>query len=161
MANYFTQFSTTLQVNKEERAMLEQALGFDWDDDDGEQLPTLLQTLFLDRSAAVGAIFPDPECLSFELDYVSLEDDGISLGGADSPNLEAIANLIQLICQETLSSGALGFEWATTCDKLRPDAFSGGWCVVSLQEIRWETTSERLAAAMAEADFQLLLRDQC
>lgn len=160
MANYHTQFATIFEVTEFEAEALLQALQIDWEDDaDVPRGP--LQELLGERSSAIGAIFPDPGDLNFNLDLVNIEGNEIRLGGAECPNLDALANLIQLVCQETLKSKALGFEWATTCDKLRPDAFSGGWCVVSLQEIRWESTSERLAYAIAEAELAMLMHDQC
>lgn len=43
---------------------------------------------------------------------------------------------------------SVGFEWANTCSKPRPDGFGGGAVLVTLDSTRWMTTGGWLVKAM-------------
>lgn len=58
------------------------------------------------------------------------------------PNLDALADLLQLFLLEFHPDHALSFSWADTCSKPRPDEFGGGAAVISASEVRFLHTSE-------------------
>ncbi|MCP3732157.1 hypothetical protein M9978_17175 [Sphingomonas sp. MG17] len=123
------------------------------------------------RSAAFMALFPasgsDPWAgFSALFGGSSLPDFGCDLaGGAEMEGTrwqaiisaetsfepDAVAQLIQRCCNETLAQGPIGFEWSVSCSRQRIDEFGGGWCAVFADRIVLRWTRDQLRSAMAEA----------
>jgi hypothetical protein len=66
-------------------------------------------------------------------------------------DIHALALLIQRLLPSALP---IGFEWSLDCSKPRLDAYGGGWCLITKDQIRFENTGCQLHAAMLEATAQ-------
>src|SRR3546814_14026448 len=95
-------------------------------------------------------LFPDPEFPHFGAVLASeaVADDPscaeIVISGAEAFELEAIAAVVQRCCAETLAKKPIGFEWADSCSRARPDAFGGGWCAIFADRLEFETNGQAL-----------------
>lgn len=163
MADHYMQASFAFLCTHHEMALLEEAFQAAGDlmhgDDPGDPSPDFLEifppVLPDARWSGFRAIFSD-------YDYPTL---GADLEGGSDPHdvtrsramisgeqidPEAIAALIQRCCRQTLAQGPIGFEWATTCSRLRIGEFGGGWCAIFADRIEIESTAEILDKAMRE-----------
>ena len=136
MADYFTQFSCTLDAGTPEKAVA--ALDF-----------------FL-RLRAEEEDADDPEFSGFAL---SLQDGpGSSVlwfhddGQGD---VEGVIRFVLRLAEELDLTGLWGFQYALTCSRPRLDAFGGGAHVIDLgarKSIGWTSSQEWLAAALNRED---------
>lgn len=67
--------------------------------------------------------------------------------------VEPIAQEIQNPCQETLSLGPIGFEWSHSCSKPEIDAFGGGYCIITKDEIIIESTEDLLKQRLRDIEI--------
>lgn len=108
-----------------------------------------------DRWSGFRAIFSDPDFPSFGVDFEggnspeALDVCTICIFSATDFQPEPVANLIHRCCRETLSKGAIGFEWAYSCSKPLVDQFGGGWCAVFADRIEYGGTGDALRHALA------------
>ena len=149
MADYYTKLSFTFDVSATEGNYLASALAHEWDDEDLAIDPSLAP-VFTNRQQFIELIFADQhDDPYFNLDEFSVENGVAWIAACECPNIEAIATLIQHICRESLKARPIGFEWANDCNKLRADAFGGGWCLIEADSIEWGSTSQALRSALA------------
>jgi hypothetical protein len=100
-------------------------------------------------------LMPDPDRpgINADFDWVIDPDDPhvatVYLSSMTDFEPGSIAELIHLCCQESLTLGPVGFEWAVTCSRPRIDEFGGGWCVIFADRIEFNRTGEALTRAMA------------
>lgn len=103
-----------------------------------------------DPFGAFVAVFSDPDypILGFTIDALEAQADGrtdLVLSG-DQFGVEEAANLLFAICKSALP---FGFEYALTCDRLRPGEFGGGFVVVAPDGITYHGTRDGLDRALA------------
>lgn len=131
MADYFTNFSVILPLNKEQ-----QEYGLD--------LVARIQAYREENSP-----FPD----TFPSELVEVAEDWCFEveGGADGLWLhaqyggqEAACTFIQHLLQKFEFEAYVTFEWSHDCNKPLPDAFGGGAAYITSSEIETFTTSEWL-----------------
>ena len=145
MADYFTNFSLTLELPDEDAVqytmdLAEQAATVRFEDDE-----------------AISKLPPDfPESLEEVLEFWTFETEshvetdthqqahhGIwlhsSYGGID-----AVCAFIQHLLQKFNPTGIVGFEWAEDCSKPRIDAYGGGAAIVTATEIKTMNNREWL-----------------
>lgn len=96
------------------------------------------------------AVFSDPDypVLGFAIEALERRPDcrtDIVLSG-DQFGVEEAANLLFAICKSALP---FGFEYALTCDRLRPGEFGGGFVVVTPDGISYHGTRNDLDRALA------------
>jgi hypothetical protein len=91
-------------------------------------------------------IFDDPEDLDLGITAHYDETEGRLwiCDEAGRPNIDALAALIQRLLPCWLP---IGFEWSHDCSKPRTDAFGGGWCLITEDQITCETTADQLNRA--------------
>jgi hypothetical protein len=91
-------------------------------------------------------IFDDPEDLDLGITahYDKTEGRLWICDEAGRPNIDALAALIQRLLPCWLP---IGFEWSHDCAKPRTDAFGGGWCLITEDQIMCETTADQLNRA--------------
>ncbi len=118
MANHYIHTSFGFRAPDKERRYLEELVTTDWGSDECD--PRLRGMIF-DDYPSLGATFD----FNHKAGTVHVYDD------AGSPDLEAIAKVIQLA-----GIYQVGFTWAETCDKARLDAFGGGYCLILPKKIR-------------------------
>lgn len=151
MANYYTNIAFDLRVTPAEADRLRLIFGADFESEDWFS-PELEKLFGTDREGAIKRLeFRDHDYPYFSVD-VDVEpqpaDDGkvrVMVTAYEGPDLEALANALQLVLDETLP---VGFEWSNHCDRHRPGAFGGGWCAVFKDRIEWEQTGTRLEMAL-------------
>lgn len=113
MADYYTQFSVLLDVNKHAGEWLIDEIYNYSAEDDGES---------------------DFIC---NAEWV---DDKVWLYADEYFNADMLADKIQHMLRKFKLDKVFRFSWAETCNKLRADCFGGGWCAVSRDEILIGTT---------------------
>jgi hypothetical protein len=132
MADYFTNFSVALPLNKEQR---EYAM----------QLVTQVEAHKNDDAPLPEAF---PEELKDEIEdwYFETEadGDGIWLHSQYGGQASACA-FIQHLLQKFSFAGGVTFEWSHDCTKPKTDAYGGGAAFVTATEIEMFSTSEWLA----------------
>lgn len=67
----------------------------------------------------------------------------------ESGNVDHAANFVQAILQRFDPKGKVGFQWADTCDKMRPDQFGGGAAVVTATSTKFLSTYQWLEKELA------------
>jgi len=67
----------------------------------------------------------------------------------ESGNVDHAANFVQAILQRFDPKGKVGFQWADTCDKMRPDQFGGGAAVVTATSTKFLSTFQWLEKELA------------
>jgi hypothetical protein len=149
MANYYTHLCFAFDADPADAARLKALVDHDWDSSDEFEGPLLAGMFPEGKDEAAKKIFNDADFPYFSADFDIDTDTGrIMVTGEESPDLEAIANAIQIACRDSLKTKPVGFEWASVCDKMRLDSFSGGWCAIFHDRQEWENTSTALAAAL-------------
>lgn len=96
------------------------------------------------------AVFSDPDypVLGFTIEALEAQADGrtdLVLSG-EQFGVEEAANLLFAICKSALP---FGFEYALTCDRLRPGEFGGGFVVVAADRVTYHGTRDGLDRALA------------
>lgn len=141
MANYYTHMSFTVDLPSEEAA--EKAVGLL-----GEIDERILEPEDADWSGDF-ASFKQYECTS---DLV-VEAEGASLWIRDDcgcPNIDLLADYLQLVLKRYHPTGYAGFEWSTDCDRHRLDAFGGGSVFVTAEKqdfvSSWQWLSQQVEA---------------
>lgn len=76
--------------------------------------------------------------------YTKKEGDCLYILADESPNLEALGVLIQHFLVANEIKTPVGFEWACTCSKDRPDGFGGGAVFITPDNIEWLSTQQWL-----------------
>lgn len=163
MANNYLLAAFTIPVTSAEAALLQECfevaaeLSSDFASIPHEELEAA-RFLYGQRSEAFKAAFPardgeaDPFAGFFALwsdpDFPDFDASLSVSEAADQTNMiafiqgeqvdvDAVACLIQKVCTSALP---FGFEWATTCDKMRSGEFGGGYLVITDTEIRGGST---------------------
>jgi hypothetical protein len=67
----------------------------------------------------------------------------------ESGNVDHAANFVQAILFRFDPKGKVGFQWADTCDKMRPDQFGGGAVAVTANSKKWINTHQWLEKELA------------
>lgn len=70
-------------------------------------------------------------------------------------DVDAVTNFMQGYLQQFEPGRTLGFEWANTCTHKRPDAFGGGFAVVTAVGVQTWDTAYLLGEKKAEAQLAL------
>jgi hypothetical protein len=141
MADYFTNLSFEVELPDEAAA-----------------------TAAVELLAAIESRLDDPEEADWSGDFerfrqydefgfdlaVEVEPDGKTLWFHDqwgSPNIDLLADYLQLVLQKHAPNHSASFEWATNCTKHRLDAFSGGALFITAEKIdyfsSWEWLSQK------------------
>lgn len=133
MANYYTQFSTALDVGTVQNALLALGLFHKEPETDDDIDWSCGFNLSLDATPGSSTLY--------------LED-----GGAG--DLETLIAFV-IHCAEVFDlKGVWGFEYANTCSKARLDGFGGGAHAIDLQKretIAWLSTFEWLTETLTKA----------
>ena len=146
MADYYTHLCFAFKANDDEVDLLDAITGIDWDDE--APLPEAVAAKFPNKDELRTAIFGEHDDLfHFGVDF-HITGNEVWVTSDGGPNLDALANVIQLCCQDTLKQAPIGFEWSNDCSKHRPDAFGGGWCAIFHDRQEWENTATRLEMAL-------------
>ena len=136
MADYFTHFTSLLNVGTSDKAARALAL---------------FQSL---RAADQDA--DDPEVAGFDLVRQDAPE-GSTLWIHDDENgvVEAVIGFVLRLAEDLDLTGLWGFQYALTCSRPRLDAFGGGAHVIDLgarKSIGWTSSQEWLAAALNGED---------
>ncbi len=132
MADYYTQFSVSIELTEEQStgalstftACTDAAAGIDC----GLLVPDNLKR------------FVDDGEFTFECEKL---DDGLWLhDDAGCADLEAVASFIQHLLQQYDPKGKVVVTYAYTCSRPRIDAFSGGACIVTADDTHWLSIDE-------------------
>ncbi|MBN8847367.1 MULTISPECIES: hypothetical protein [unclassified Sphingomonas] len=95
------------------------------------------------------AIFSDPDypVLGFTIEALEPRPDGQTdfILSGDQFGVEEAATLLFAICKSALP---FGFEYAMTCDRLRPGEFGGGFVVIDPEGIGYHGTRDGLDRAL-------------
>lgn len=94
----------------------------------------------------------DFESLSIDVKLLEEIEPQKVMISSESPNLEALALLLQHFLKEQKTTNSIGFEWADTCDKDRPGAFGGGAVFITAENIEWLNTRQWLAERVTGID---------
>lgn len=118
MAEYFTQFSATLNLGNEQAAATAQAL---YDD-------------MMERGVDPNS--PDDTTPEFDL-VMQVEDDGTPLAwftqGDGQGNIDHVTVFVQELSRLISMTGRWGFTWSHSCSKPRVHAFGGGAVIVDME----------------------------
>jgi hypothetical protein len=146
MADYFTQFAVFIDMPREAAAHAaaladlvdryalhlalygesEEATDFDgWSGDDR-----------LDAAARIIAGAGENE---IGATWVAGEQ-GLYVAGEENPNIEMIAEIVQITMQRFHLTTPVVIEWANFCSRPRPGGFSGGCAVITQSHQRWLNT---------------------
>lgn len=158
MANSYLQTVFTIPVTSTEAALLEECFTASSEISNNlAELPAegmqVVKTYYASRSEAFRILFPqkpdeedpfatfldlwsDPCMPTFDAD-LSIRADAdakhpFAFISGHEADVHALASLIQKVCKSALP---FGFQWAEVCDKDRPDAFGGGYYVITDDEI--------------------------
>ena len=139
MADYFTQVSFAFSATPIEANKIAAVLEMDGSTLDEVEYPDILKSVWPSAAAMFAVLSDTPvdDWLQLGVEDTSYEDGDFWISGS-SPNLEAIAVMLQAILQ---LDQPVVMEWANTCTKLRLDAFGGGVAVIFKDEIVWRNTS--------------------
>jgi len=136
MANYFTHFSSLIDVGTSANAIRALAL--------------FQQCRDKDQDA------DDPDVAGFALSRQDApEGSTLWIHDDDHGDVEAVIRFVLRLAEDLDLSGLWGFEYANTCSRPRLDAFGGGAHVINLGKrttIGWTNTNEWLAAALNGED---------
>lgn len=80
---------------------------------------------------------------------MSIEPPEVVFYAAESGDVEKVANFVRAFLLQFRPLDAVGFEWATWCDKPRPDEFGGGAVLVTATRIEYTGTNEELLRMQA------------
>jgi hypothetical protein len=139
MADYFTHLSFEVELPNEEavKAAVELLTAIESRLDDPEEA---------DWSGEFER-FRQYDEFGFDL-VVEVEPDGKTLWIRDnygSPNVDLLAEYLQLVLQKYAPEHSASFEYATDCTKHRLDAFSGGSLFITADKIDYFSTWEWLS----------------
>lgn len=137
MADYFTQFSCTLDVGTPEKAV------------------TALD-LFL-RLREEDEASDDQEVLGFALSLPDGPGSSVLWFHDDGQgDVEGVIRFVLRIAEDLDLTGLWGFDYANTCSRPRLEAFGGGAHVIDLgarKSLGWISTNEWLTAALNGEDI--------
>ena len=140
MADYYTQVSFKLPCTAAEREPVLAAINAcDFSSGPGGELSRVDE--FFERYATD----VDPEDLMSNAEAEAGED-GVHIWSEECADLDVIAAIIQEFAPSVLP---FGFTWGDSCSKARPDAFSGGYVLVTAGERRLVSADEGLRGALA------------
>lgn len=143
MADYFTQFSTSIAVhNKKEHDWWDKLLTVNPEEFD--RAPQWVKDI-LHKIANESGNDPGDLDFQFELSDTGLWFYAETFGSPFNVGLAMQAYLKQFKSGETFS-----FTWAATCSKMRVDEFGGGYVVVTQDEVIMEGTTRLANIAIAE-----------
>ncbi|MGE4306678.1 MAG: hypothetical protein AB7E24_21920 [Novosphingobium sp.] len=97
------------------------------------------------------AIFPDPDFPDFGVEFEAEnprdrpELSTVFLYSTTDFQPDALAQLIQHCCQDTLRQAPIGFEWACSCSRPRVGEFGGGACAIFADGMVFKTTGAILS----------------
>ena len=123
MADYFTKLSFGFTGKTEELAALSAAL---------HSPETALTPQEIEHFDL------DPDFLYLDLDH-AIEGETLCIWSESSPNLDLLAHLVKRFCPSSLP---VSFQYSWDCTKPRLDAFGGGACVITKDEVRFKTTND-------------------
>jgi hypothetical protein len=121
MANYYTQFSFIVKLNKND---ITDAL-------------KIYNSLSEEDCPAKEEILDDEDYVEFIADP---DKEGLWVYCEEVGNPENAARFVQYLMQH-FTVLPMGFEWANTCSKPRSDAFGGGACWITKDNIEWLSTN--------------------
>lgn len=140
MADYFTQFSCTLDVGTPEKA----AAALD---------------LFL-RLREEDEASDDPEVSGFALSLPDGPGSSVLWFHDDGQgDVEGVIRFVLRLAEELDLTGLWGFDYASTCSRPRLEAFGGGAHIIDLgarKSVGWISTHEWLTAALNGEDIDAL-----
>jgi len=142
MANYYTHISFMFKATADEAAMFEDYANRDWGEPQ-QDIPESQNDIFgdveiKDLPLGVDVVVSTAHTPYNRFIYV-FDTDG-------QPNIARVAKLIQHCCPSSLP---MGFTFAETCDKPRPNAFSGGAWAVFKDRIECECAVSTLDQMLA------------
>lgn len=117
MADYFTQFSVTIDTPKAKER--------NW-----------LRKEILDR-----AEYDKHEDSTLDCEW-TFQDGGLWLRGDENPNLEAVASLIHDFLRKFNRKEPVTVTWASFCSKLRDGEQTGGGIFITAESIHWSTPED-------------------
>lgn len=88
--------------------------------------------------------------------YASL-DEGFWVASEDSPNLDALGEVLVEFLSLYRPTDVITFTWAETCSRPRAGAFSGGVCICSAEGSLWRTLGALEEAAKRNWEQHKLL----
>lgn len=132
MADYYTKLSFAFTATPEEAARFQQL---------NQDLTTELTEQELAEFDLDAEFYPGPD---FSTDY---HNGAIHVWSEESPNLELLAFLVQRACPSSLP---VSFQYSWDCSKPRTDAFGGGACVITADDIRFKTTNDLVEEMLAD-----------
>ncbi len=147
MANYYTHTSLMLQeLSSEEKKWFEKVLAFSPEnvDEPFEEVLTLLELKELNSSML--DLFPDVE-------YSWLPTGDLVLHHGESIDLEHLADILQGFLRKFRPKQAISVTYAETCDRPRPDSFTGGLIFITAEHVEWwgaAAEAERCMSAFTE-----------
>ena len=150
MADYYTKLSFQLRCQPDEAKRL--AAAFNVSSINGE-LPAELHEAFPptaeapdDPLSGFAALFDDPDLMNVGA-MIDLVEEGVVIYSEESPDLDAIAELIRRLAPSALPAV---FIWIGDCSKPRTDAYAAGYVLIrpeGVQYVDLETLAEAAAAS--------------
>jgi hypothetical protein len=141
MANNYTQFSFAFKVKGlKAKAWIEKTIDKLVKASNDEEADEEILEMFPDWEDYLDVGFRT------EMEPVASARDGkpnlfeLIIFSEESGNVDHAANFVQAILSRFDPKGKVGFQWADTCDKMRPDQFGGGACVVTAEKQKWLNT---------------------
>ena len=139
VADYYTRISFYVPCNQSERGLLMKAVNAtngSWPDDGSMDI---LLPIFRDEVES-----EDLEDLLLGLG-AEVDDKGIFIWNEECMNLGVIGRIVQLLAPSALP---FGFTFAHTCSRPRTNAFSGGYVLVTPDDVLMGTADQSLDAAL-------------
>lgn len=153
MADYFTQWSVPLVLETREEIkwvkrvyadllrMCELAEDLSSDDDHKEYHLIKKKLGDMAPSFCEGAMH---DYVSFEFDVELAPDKKSGVAyfmSEENGDIEQVAVVLRDFLEKFHPDRSVGFEWAATCSKMRPDGFGGGAVFVTAQDIKYMSTN--------------------
>jgi len=162
MADYFTKTAFEIKVTAAEAALLHECLDvastlFDIEDEVSltgvaSQLSTAFRQTFPaiagDSFASFRGLFVDPDFPEFGVSLTVRcqgDDSAVLVFSGEQVHVDAVARLIRKVCKSALP---FSFSWASTCSRMRPGEFGGGYFVITDQDIIGGSTDDLIRQAL-------------
>ena len=140
MAEYFTQWSTELEIkSEEERAWLDEVLSLNLEDmeDEDEDFDQYQVMADVKKNLGFQLTENDFDSGSFPGFEFRVSKENLWAYSEDDGNLDALSRIVQAFFKKFRPDGFFYVTWANTCSKMRVHEFNGGAMAVTAENIKF------------------------
>ncbi len=140
MAEYFTQWSTELEIkSEEERAWLDEVLSLNLEDmeDEDEDFDQYQVMADVKKNLGFQLTEDDFDIGSFPGFEFRVSKENLWAYSEDDGNLDVLSRIVQAFFKKFRPDGFFYVTWANTCNKMRVNEFNGGAMVVTAETIKF------------------------